>query len=217
MGQAPGVLGQALTPRPLAAQLFQRAATQLGIEVLPPARSVSETLVGERERTLVLIDARAATEGSTELWGAGAAFVLLLEDVWTARNDAWLELRPSAVVTWRDGLPTLQLACAEALTGVGFVSALAGRAIVGHWPRMGRSPRPLSVLTRRERETLQALVDGLTLQETATRLDLAVKTIEVHRGRLYQRLGVDGYQGALRLVGMHPELLEPSRPDGAGS
>src|SRR2546430_14366 len=53
-------------------------------------------------------------------------------------------------------------------------------------PRTGH-PRPLS---RREAEVLRLLAQGYTNQEAADRLAVSVKTIETHRKRLSDKLGL---------------------------
>lgn len=46
------------------------------------------------------------------------------------------------------------------------------------------------VLTQREREVLQALAEGLNSKEIADRLGLSAKTVEVHRARIMEKLGL---------------------------
>jgi DNA-binding NarL/FixJ family response regulator len=50
-------------------------------------------------------------------------------------------------------------------------------------------PDPLSVLTAREREVLQCMVDGLTRAEIAERLHLSVNTVRTHTQNLIAKLG----------------------------
>ncbi|WP_188063829.1 response regulator transcription factor [Sphingobium sp. KCTC 72723] len=53
-------------------------------------------------------------------------------------------------------------------------------------------------LTARERELLQGLVAGLSNKEIATRLDISVRTVEMHRSNLMNRLGVDTFAELIR-------------------
>lgn len=48
----------------------------------------------------------------------------------------------------------------------------------------------LSTLTRRQLEVLQALVDGLSIQDSATALFMSQNTVRTHRTRLFGKLGV---------------------------
>jgi len=51
------------------------------------------------------------------------------------------------------------------------------------------APDPLSVLTAREREVLQCMVDGLNRAEIAERLHLSVNTVRTHTQNLIAKLG----------------------------
>ena len=64
-------------------------------------------------------------------------------------------------------------------------SAAAGRLAYGVRPGSGAAP-----LTARERDVVAAVVDGLSNDETATRLGMAPKTVESHLRRLFERHGV---------------------------
>ncbi len=65
-------------------------------------------------------------------------------------------------------------------------------------------------LSRRERDVLDCLADGLTYAETADRLDVARSTIESHVRNLYRKLDATSKVTALRrarllgLLGLHP-------------
>jgi DNA-binding NarL/FixJ family response regulator len=58
-----------------------------------------------------------------------------------------------------------------------------------------RSPKrsssdPFSLLSKREREVLLLIVDGLSAREVAQALDISTKTVEAHRTSLMRKLGV---------------------------
>jgi len=57
---------------------------------------------------------------------------------------------------------------------------------------------PFELLTRRQREVLQLIAEGLSTKEIAHRLDLSVKTIETHRTELMERLDIRGIAGLVR-------------------
>jgi DNA-binding NarL/FixJ family response regulator len=56
----------------------------------------------------------------------------------------------------------------------------------------------LELLTRRQREVLQLIAEGLSTKEIASRLDLSVKTVETHRAELMERLDIHGVAGLVR-------------------
>ena len=47
-----------------------------------------------------------------------------------------------------------------------------------------------SVLSVRERQVLQLLAEGRSVKESADRLHIAAKTIEVHRKNIRRKLGI---------------------------
>lgn len=53
-------------------------------------------------------------------------------------------------------------------------------------------------LTLREREVLQLIVEGRTMQEIASMLFISVKTVETHRYRLMDRLNIHHVTGLVR-------------------
>jgi DNA-binding NarL/FixJ family response regulator len=57
---------------------------------------------------------------------------------------------------------------------------------------------PLQVLTPRQREVLQLVAEGHSNKEIATRLNVALKTVETHRTELMERLGIHGVAGLVR-------------------
>jgi two-component system response regulator FixJ len=69
-------------------------------------------------------------------------------------------------------------------------------------------------LSRREREVLDALVEGRPNKIIAFDLGLSVRTIEVHRARMMDRLGVSQLAEAVRLAVMAQMLTgAPKGPD----
>jgi DNA-binding NarL/FixJ family response regulator len=54
------------------------------------------------------------------------------------------------------------------------------------------------ILSQRERQVLELVVDGFTNQEVADRLFLSVKTVETHRSRLMRKLGLSSRADLIR-------------------
>jgi DNA-binding NarL/FixJ family response regulator len=65
-------------------------------------------------------------------------------------------------------------------------------------------------LTRRQRELLRLLTQGMDNRHIAQTLDLSVKTVENHLTALYRVLGVDSRLKAVQYALRHPELLAMS-------
>ncbi|MBR9863994.1 MAG: PAS domain S-box protein [Rhodobacteraceae bacterium] len=61
--------------------------------------------------------------------------------------------------------------------------------------------RPYLPLTRREREILSHLSDGLTSKEIALKLDISYRTVEVYRAKLLKKFGVSNTGGLFHSLG----------------
>ena len=58
----------------------------------------------------------------------------------------------------------------------------------------------LERLTPRQREVLQLIAEGYTTKAIASRLHVSVKTVETHRARLMERLGIHDVPGLVRFA-----------------
>nr|WP_148234651.1 helix-turn-helix transcriptional regulator [Pseudooceanicola batsensis] len=61
--------------------------------------------------------------------------------------------------------------------------------------------RPYIPLTRREREIISHLSDGLTSKEIAIKLELSHRTVEVYRAKLLKKFGVSNSSGLFHSLG----------------
>ena len=59
---------------------------------------------------------------------------------------------------------------------------------------------PIESLTERQREILQLIAEGRSTREIAQSLDVSVKTVETHRLRLMDRLGIRDVPGLVRFA-----------------
>lgn len=57
---------------------------------------------------------------------------------------------------------------------------------------------PLEALTERERQIALALNEGLSNKEIARECDISPRTVEVHRARIFQKVGVRNIAGLVR-------------------
>ncbi len=70
------------------------------------------------------------------------------------------------------------------------------------WSFADLSPeRPYFQLTRREREILSHLSEGLTSKEIAIQLDISYRTVEVHRAKLLRKFNVNNTSGLFHSLG----------------
>jgi two-component system, LuxR family, response regulator FixJ len=104
------------------------------------------------------------------------------------------------------------------ITGQGDIqTAEAALANSGHAFRdqeMVEAAGRLATFSRREREVLDAVVAGRQSKVIAHDLGLSVRTVEVHRARMLERLGVRRHAEAVRLAvlaGLAPETRRTVR------
>ncbi len=59
---------------------------------------------------------------------------------------------------------------------------------------------PLEGLTSRQREILQLIAEGRSTKEIAHLLEVSAKTVETHRQRMMERLGIHDIPGLVRFA-----------------
>ncbi len=74
----------------------------------------------------------------------------------------------------------------------------------------GAARRRTGFLSRREREVLELVARGYTNQQVADRLSLSVKTVETHRARLVEKLGLRTRADLVRFA-LETGLLRPGK------
>ena len=67
---------------------------------------------------------------------------------------------------------------------------LAGQVLQGLKQNRFDSADPVASLTLRQREILRLLVDGLTAKEIGSRLNISARTVEDHKYRMVESLGL---------------------------
>jgi DNA-binding NarL/FixJ family response regulator len=96
----------------------------------------------------------------------------------------------SGYVLKHTSLPELKEAVLEVHRGGAPMSRSVARKVLAHF-----KPAPsvqADLLTEREREVVQAVVDGLSDKQVAARLDLSVETVRTYTKRIYKKLQVSG-------------------------
>ena len=89
----------------------------------------------------------------------------------------------------------LELALRAVARGDTWLSPSLTKRVVAMYMR-GASPD--AVLTPRQREVLQLVAEGHSNKEIASRLNVALKTVETHRTELMHRLGIHGVASLVR-------------------
>jgi two-component system response regulator TtrR len=70
----------------------------------------------------------------------------------------------------------------------------------------------MAMLTERERAVLQRVIEGKQNKVIAGELDISVKTVEFHRSKLMEKMGVDSVAGLVQLT-LGFSLMESPEPD----
>jgi DNA-binding NarL/FixJ family response regulator len=116
-------------------------------------------------------------------------FLTMHRDVAYARRA--LEAGASGFVLKHSATAELVLAVRAALQGRTFITpALAGELINAIQRGTDAAADPAAELTPRQREILQLLTEGLSAKEIATALDISARTVEFHKYRMMESLGV---------------------------
>lgn len=99
----------------------------------------------------------------------------------------------SAYVLKRSAASELTGAIQEVLKGRCYVTPLVTKDVLQSvlGPSPGQSPpRSSPALTARQREVLQLVAEGHSMKEMAALLHVSVKTVEFHKARIMQQLGL---------------------------
>ena len=84
-----------------------------------------------------------------------------------------------------------------------FLSKKISDVVVDGYVREHRSSSPLESLSPREREVMLLVVEGRSSSEIAHALHLSPKTVETHRSRLMEKLGVENVIGLVKFAVQH--------------
>lgn len=104
-------------------------------------------------------------------------------------------------------------AIAQLLAGNVYVSPVFGHNVLnGFLSRSGKLSRENEGLTDRQREVLQLIAEGRLSKEIAHIVGISVKTVDFHRGRIMEKLGVHSIAELVRVA--VEEGLIPSSTSG---
>jgi DNA-binding NarL/FixJ family response regulator len=116
-------------------------------------------------------------------------FLTMHRDIAYARRA--LEAGAAGFVLKHSASKELVLAVREAAQGRTYVTpTLAGEVLQALTQRSSPAKDPVSGLTLRQREILRLLVDGLTAKQIALQLDISYRTVEFHKYRMVELLGL---------------------------
>ena len=122
------------------------------------------------ESKLIFLTMHASPTYATEAFQAGASGYLLK----------------------RSAASELSLAIRAALQGQHYLTPSLTKDVLDSAlkPSTGERGKPVSGLTARQREVLQLVAEGRNTKTIATLLNVSVKTVEFHKSRIMQQLGI---------------------------
>ena len=88
----------------------------------------------------------------------------------------------------------------QVMDGSVYLSKAANEKILQQLKNNGLSPDGIPALTRREKEILQLLDEGLTSNDIAEKLFLSTYTIDTHRKNMLQKFNVHNTHALLKIV-----------------
>ena len=93
----------------------------------------------------------------------------------------------------------LEMAIRAVTRGERFLSsAISEHVVAACLGRLEKEQTSLERLTPRQREVLQLVAEGHTTKEIAKKLDISVKTVEMHRRQIMKALGIHDIAGLTR-------------------
>jgi DNA-binding NarL/FixJ family response regulator len=184
-----------------------------GVIVVGEARSANE-LVGlcHSENPDVVYTEDSFDDGSEIEWvlvllvSAGTRVIVVCDDPSPERLTRILELGASGYLR-HDTTPEQVLDAIESVAGgASVLGPVATATVLDQWRRLrepatvSASGGPSTSLSPREQEVLEAMGDGLSAKLIAQRLGMAVKTVENHKIRVFDKLGVHTQAQAVSLA-----------------
>ncbi len=132
----------------------------------------------------------------------GARLLVVTEPLDTGRACDLVERGVMGIVDFNSSPRVLSKAILAVAFGGSVLPSQVIGSIVGDWriARRSRAPESATALTTREREVLNALADGLSTKAVARSLGIAVKTVENHKTRIFDKLGVKTQFEAVALL-----------------
>jgi len=182
-----------------AAWLFHDAARLgLGQPAAEQLEPLAKQVEGELVPTMAFHARRLATGDAVGLERAASAFERMGSRLLAAEAAA------QAHRVYLDrGLPRVAVVAAAR------ASLLAAQCPGARTPALADAV-PVT-LTRRELETARLAAEGMSSQELAARLQISVRTVDNHLGRIYSKLGISGRQQLPDVLGL--AALQKEGPD----
>lgn len=208
-------------PEVLIRSLLRIVLSQRGLHVVGEAAASDELCeLAASERPDVVVTSDQLADGALldvvgELTATGARILVIGRDAAPERITHLLQ-RGAMGYLLRDSAPEQVADAVEALAaGDVALHPSVARTLLDQWRRLrgGSEPAGPAQLTPRELDVLVAMSDGLAAKAIARRLGVAVKTVENHKIRVFDKLGVRTHAQAVAVAIGHG-LLADAAPAG---
>jgi DNA-binding NarL/FixJ family response regulator len=144
--------------------------------------------------------------------GTGAKVVVVSSDPSSERLSALLSEGVTGYLLHDADPDEVAAGVLAVARGAAVLNPTAAAMVLSQWRRLQTDPglaRRLPTLTPRERDVLAALVEGLPTKGIAQRLSMATKTVENHKIRIFDKLGVRTQAHAVS-VAISSGLIRPA-------
>jgi two-component system nitrate/nitrite response regulator NarL len=202
----------------LVRNVLDAVCERIGVRVVGHASTGWELLAQcqARHPTIAVTDTMLAdgpVDGCLDaVMSTGAKVVVLCDDASPERLTALLERGASGYLLHDTSPEHVGDALVAIAAGAAVLHPIVTDTILQQWRRLrsagmtGGGSAPRSALTPRELEVLSAMADGLATKAIAHRLGVALKTIENHKIRIFDKLGVRTQAEAVSLAIGHSLL-----------
>lgn len=210
-------------PNTLVRSLLRVALSKPGVTVVAETAELSELLeLCRTERPDVVVTNSSFPGGQLEphlggVLAGGSKVLVLTDDPSPERLVGMLAAGISGYLLRDVGTETLVDAVLHVAAGEVALHPVAASTVVDQWRRLrGDAPSTNQrlVLTARELDVLAAMVDGLSTKGIARRLGVAIKTVENHKTRVFDKLGVRSQAHAVATAISQGLLSEARVPEG---
>ena len=180
----------------LVREFLSRACHERGMQVVAEVSTVAESLVAASQHApdvIVLSDPLAGSpvaDAVRQFVDDGVKTVVFSDNPSPEQVVSVLEQGASSYLTYDSRPQDIADAILSVAGGGVVLHASVASVVLEQWRRLSsNSGSPHTSLSPREREVLGALAEGLTTKAIARRLGVAVKTVESHKVRLFDKLG----------------------------
>lgn len=203
----------------LVRDIVAAACRRAGLDVVAEVESADalRRLAAALKPAVVVAGDRLGDEPLESVLGSvlasGAKVVVVAADDTAERLACLLAQGVSGYLLYDASPDEVAAAIAPAARGASVLNPSAAAMVVSQWRRLRAEPgtaRRLPALTPRERDVLAALVDGLPTKAIAVRLSMAAKTVENHKIRIFDKLGVRTQAHAVSVAIAHGLVPTPA-------